>query len=274
MDNTPINPRSIFFLFVGVALAVLIIRSEPLPPRVVMHESVMLPIQWGSTGKRLVESGVIDYEKFRDLYKARGGLTTDAELMLTGSVQGQIRMTEDNAHQLLNIFWGVGFGNKNPILENGPIANSKNTEVGNFASTGGWTLTRGHNMDHFSAHEFIVLSPEQQSIVERTAKNIYRPCCGNSTYFPDCNHGMAMLGLLELMAANGVSEEKMYEVALAVNSLWFPDSYEIIDKFINQNDLLVSPKQILGAEYSSSKGMKKIEDAIKEKNKSSAGCSV
>ena len=30
----------------------------------------------------------------------------------------------------------------------------------------------------------------------KIAKGIYRPCCNNSTYFPDCNHGMAMLGLL------------------------------------------------------------------------------
>ena len=38
-------------------------------------------------------------------------------------------------------------------------------------------------------------------IVEEIAGNIYRPCCGNSTAFPDCNHGMAMLGLIELMVS-------------------------------------------------------------------------
>ena len=59
-------------------------------------------------------------------------------------------------------------------------------------------------MNHYSMHRFIVLTPEQQALVEKVSKGIYRPCCGNSVYFPDCNHGMAMLGLLELMASQGV----------------------------------------------------------------------
>src|SRR3989344_7376730 len=97
--------------------------------------------------------------------------------------------------------------------------------AGNFASTGGWTLAKGDAMDHYSAHPFIMLSREHQELVERVSKGIYRPCCNNSTHFPDCNHCMAMLGLLELMASQGVSEEDMWKAALAVNSYWFPDTY-------------------------------------------------
>ena len=48
---------------------------------------------------------------------------------------------------------------------------------------------------------------------ERAAPFVYRPCCDNATHFPDCNHGMAMLGLLELMAAQGASEEEMFAAA-------------------------------------------------------------
>ena len=95
--------------------------------------------------------------------------------------------------------------------------------AGNFASTGGWTLAQGDVMNHYSMHSFITLTPEQQVLVEKISKEIFRPCCNNSTYFPDCNHGMAMLGLLELMASQGTSEAEMYKIAKEVNSYWFPE---------------------------------------------------
>ena len=92
-------------------------------------------------------------------------------------------------------------------------------------------MAQGNTMNHYSKHEFISLTPEQQQLVEQVSWNIYRPCCGNPTYFPDCNHGMAMLGLLELMASQGVNEEDMYKAALAVNSYWFPETYINLAKY-------------------------------------------
>ena len=148
--------------------------------------------------------------------------------------------------------------------------------AGNFASTGGWTLSRGNAMDHYSVHAFITLTKEQQMLVERVSKNIYRPCCGNSTYFPDCNHGMAMLGLLELMASQGVSEQDMYKVALQVNTLWFPDTYEAIKAFYISKNIdwnTADPKIILGAEYSSASGYQKVMSQIKpQEQKGGTGC--
>jgi hypothetical protein len=91
-----------------------------------------------------------------------------------------------------------------------------------FASTGGWSLARGSAMDHYSRHRLVELEPAQQQLVESTSKNIYRPCCANPAYFPDCNHGLAMLALLELMASEGASEAEMYAVAEEVNGYWFP----------------------------------------------------
>ena len=90
-----------------------------------------------------------------------------------------------------------------------------------FASTGGWTLSDGDSMNHYNMHSFVTLTEEQQALVERVSKNIYRPCCDNSTYFPDCNHGMAMLGLLELMTSTRVTEADMYKTALQVNTFGF-----------------------------------------------------
>lgn len=44
--------------------------------------------------------------------------------------------------------------------------------------------------------------------VEEVAAAVYRPCCNNHTPFPGCNHGMAMLGLLELMAPQRASADE------------------------------------------------------------------
>ncbi|OGY58549.1 MAG: hypothetical protein A3H06_01450 [Candidatus Colwellbacteria bacterium RIFCSPLOWO2_12_FULL_44_13] len=222
---------------------------------------VVLPIRWGELGKQMVAAGVIDAKKFENLYLQRGGLNEEEQRLLFSDAQGLVVMTEDNASYLLNLLWAFGLGNKNLILEQGPIMDSEYGGAGRFASTGGWTLSQGDSMEHYSMHQFIVLTAEQQALVELVSQNIYRPCCGNSTYFPDCNHGMAMLGLLELMAVNGASEEEMYRVALAVNSLWFPDTYRTIAQFLAEQGISwdeIDAKKVLGFAYSSASGFQSI----------------
>ena len=81
------------------------------------------------------------------------------------------------------------------------------TRSAHYASTGGWTLAAKPIMEVFASLPLIKLTAEQQERLQKVAEATYRPCCGNSTAFPDCNHGMAMLGMLELMAANDASEE-------------------------------------------------------------------
>ncbi len=181
----------------------------------------LFTIRWNNLGLRMMEAGVIDQEKFKNLYDSRGGIPEEGEKMLNGHMKN-IEITEKNSEIMLNMLWAFGLGNKNPILENGPMMDPRYGGAGNFASTGGWTLSRGDAMDHYGMHTFIKLTPGQQILVEKTAKNIFRPCCKNSTYFPDCNHGMAMLGLLELMASQGATETEMYKMATEVNALWFP----------------------------------------------------
>jgi len=168
-------------------------------------EKKILTIRWGDLGLRLVEAGVIDPQKFPDFYR-----------------EEELAITPENSKIVLNTLWAFGLANQNEVLEKGPMMDPQYGGADRFASTGGWTLGVGHAMNHFSMHEFFKLSPEEQALVEKTAKNIYRPCCGNSAYFPDCNHGMAMLGLLELMAREGWSEEEMYKMAEKANEYWFP----------------------------------------------------
>ena len=202
----------------------------------------------------------------------------EMKALIQKSDNGSITMTSQNSGEILNLLWAFGLANKNPILENGPMADPRYGGIENFASTGGWTIAVGDPMSHYSAHQLVTLTAEQQALVENVSKNIYRPCCGNSVYFPDCNHGMAMLGLLELMASQGATEDQMYKIALAVNSYWFPDTYLTIARYFQSKGVdwdSVNPKDVLGANYSSAQGYQRILTQIAPvENKSSGGCGV
>jgi hypothetical protein len=205
-----------------ITYSVLIVTAILLLGLAPIGEKALLAFRWGDMGVKMAEAGVIDMEKFEALYAERGGLSQADNKLLYGRDNGKISITPENSGMMLNMLWAFGLANKNPILENGPMMDPKYGGAGNFASTGGWTLAKGEAMDHYSMHTLVTLSPEEQALVEKVAQNIYRPCCQNSTYFPDCNHGMAMLGLLELMAKEGATEEEMYKMAEEANALWFP----------------------------------------------------
>lgn len=186
-------------------------------------EGYELPVRYGDLGPQLLASGVIDYAKFAGIYEQSGNpLTRNQIEALTRGSDERIVINAQNAHFLLNFFWAVGLVNANPILTEGPITESSNGQIENFASTGGWTLGTKPVTELFASTVLITLTPEQQARVEKVAAAVYRPCCNNPTLFPDCNHGMAMLGLLELMASQNASEDEMFEAAKYVNAFWFP----------------------------------------------------
>ncbi len=240
---------------------------------------VILPVSWGDLGVRLVNSGTIDAEKFKAIYEGRGQFTEEYKKLLLGQNDGKLKITKTNAGFILNLLWALGLANNNPVLYSGEMIDSKYGGAQGFASTGGWTLAKGSAMDHYSQHVLFNLTAEQQEIVERVSKNIYRPCCNNSTHFPDCNHGMAMLGLLELMASQGVSEQDMYKAALVVNSYWFPGAYMTLENYMETRGIAwdkVQPEIILGSAYSSASGFAKISSLTTQKsgNGGAGGCGV
>ena len=241
----------------------------------VVLEAVKLPAVWGDLGAQMIAAGVIDRTKFEALYARRGGLTEDDERLLQGNSTGRLVVTRENAGFVLNLLWGVGLSNKNSILEKGQMANPSYGGADRFASTGGWTLAKGDAMKHYSAHPFITLTPTEQAMVESVSGNIYRPCCNNSAIFPDCNHGMAMLGLLELLASQGVTEEQMYKAALEMNRFWFTNQYDAIDRYLKSKGRVpseVSPKDILGKEYSSASGFARVSSELKGEPQGGASC--
>lgn len=243
-------------------------------------DGVALPITWGDLGAKLVAVGAIDPEKLIALYKDRGGFLAEYRKMIEEHANEEIVITNWNSGYLLNLFWALGLANSNPILEDASeMMNPAYGGAGNFASTGGWTLSKGKPMDHYNMHSLVILTADQQAIVDRVSRNIFRPCCGNSTHFPDCNHGMAMLGLLELMASQGVSEVDMYKTALAVNSYWFPDTYLTIATYMQQKGVEwkdVSPQEVLGKDFSSSSGFANIASQVvlPQSSQKAGGCSA
>lgn len=241
-------------------------------------EGVVLPVTWGDLGVRLVESGAIDAEKFKAIYESRGQFTEEEKQLLLGQNNGKLKITKENSGYILNLLWALGLANSNPILDSGEMVNPTYGGAGNFASTGGWTIAVGNAMNHYSKHALITLTSEQQALVDKVSRNIYRPCCGNSTHFPDCNHGMAMLGFLELLASQGVSEKDMYNTALTLNSYWFPSTYMTILEYMKMKGITWSettPQEILGANYSSGQGFAKISSQVPQSvQNSGGGCGV
>lgn len=254
-------------------------KVSELEEKVLSSQGVVLPVTWGDLGTKLASVGVIDADTFKAIYEDRGAFTDEYKNLLLGQNNGKLKITNENAGYLLNLFWALGLASKNEILEKGEMANAKYGGAGNFASTGGWTIAEGNAMNHYSRHLFFTLTPEQQTLVDKVSRGIYRPCCGNSTHFPDCNHGMAMLGLLELMASQGVSEEDMWKAALVVNSYWFPDTYLTIATYMKNKGIDwkdVNPQEILGINFSSAQGYARIAAQVAEpqQQRGGNGCGV
>lgn len=242
-------------------------RILALEEAVIPSQGIALPVQWSVMGQSLIRAGIIRGADFKALYATRGAFTDETQRLTFGTSTGKLVITRDNAGVLLNLFWALGLAQKNEILEKGEMSYPQYKGAQNFASTGGWTLAQGNAMDHYSYHSFFTLTQEQQALVDKVSRGIYRPCCGNSVHFPDCNHGMAMLGLLELMASQGASEQEMWNAALVVNSYWFPDTYVTIGMYMKNKGIewsAVNPQIVLGAEYSSSSGYARIASQVSQ----------
>ena len=186
-------------------------------------EGYEIKMKYNDIGPQMLEMGVIDLDKFKETYAKSGQPLPPEQLdILTKGSNKKIKITPDNSYFLLNFFWAFGLANKTKILEEGDMVKYGEGQVGNFASTGGWTLAKGDSMQYYSNRTIVSLTKEQEDLVNKVASGVYRPCCGNSTAFPDCNHGMALLGVFELMAAQGATESEMFQAAKYINSFWFP----------------------------------------------------
>lgn len=261
-----ISPSARFLSLVGKT------TPTPAPPptveslslQVIPQEGYRANINWGDTGKKLIEAGAIDLEKFRQNY-------TDPKyesllVFLTETKNEAIVINQENAYFWVNVLWALGLVQKSDVLEKGIMGTQYKDQLGNFASTGGWTLGKKDAVALYSSAEIIPLTSEQQELVNKISQGIYRPCCGNPTSFPDCNHGMAILGLVELMVSQRFSEEEIYKAALMFNSYWFPQTYIDLAYYFKTEEGTdwenVDAKKALSLEFSSSQGYQNIKKQI------------
>lgn len=233
-------------------------------------EGFLIPVSFGDLGPQMIDAGVINRDLFVKTYSDAGQpLTEDQMGILDGTYSGNIYINHENAYFMLNFLWALGLSNKNSILDWGPIQEYSDNNIEGFASTGGWTIATRPINEIFSSQDMINLTAEQQKRVEEAAAMIFRPCCNNPTLFPDCNHGMAMLGLLELMASQGSSLETILNTAKYVNAYWFPrqtlEQAIYFKKVEGKNFQEVDAKTILGTQYSSSAGYAKLNQYLSEK---------
>ncbi len=234
---------------------------------VLPDEGFRIRAAFGNLGPKLIEVGAIDLKKFEANFQTDGGLTEDQKEILTKETALPITINEKNATFMVDFFWALGLANKNKILDEGPMAKDR-TQLGNFASTGGWTLGRDKAVDLFSRYEIIKLTGDQQKMVEEIVSNVFRPCCGNPTSFPDCNHGMAALGLTEYLASKGFPREEIYRTILYFNSFWFPQNYLDLAAYFQLKGTdwsKVNPEMVLGESYSSGQGYARIKSELDTK---------
>lgn len=228
----------------------------------VMKSSYTFKIKWGELGKKMVEDGVIDKTKLAKAVVGKDSLPQDLDKYLSQN-QDKIELNQQNAQFWVDVLWGLGLSNKNQILDTGAMVEGGNTA--NFASTGGYTIGVSKPMDIYSKYQYINLSDTQQKEVTEIAGNIYRPCCGNSTAFPDCNHGMAALGLVELMASQNFSKDDIYKTVLAFNTYWFPQTYLDTAYYFKQNGRdynKVPAQELLSKTFSSAMGYEVIQKKV------------
>jgi len=191
-----------------------------------------------------------------ELYKERGGIPPELKQLLTQGSDTPLLITRENADWLVNVLWPLGLANKMAINKRSPIAGK---DVGNYASTGGWQLGKAKDGGrYFNRHELVSLTREQQRRVWRIATSTYRPCCDNSTFFQDCNHGSAALAVIQLGVAQGLSDEEIYRTLLAFNSFWFGSSYLETALYLNvvegKNWSDLDPRVLLSKRYSTASG--------------------
>lgn len=229
------------------------------------HEAVAAVLPWaghscrvalGDSIMRTISAGAIDRDKYLSLKGGAEYLPAECLAALDRATEDPIHLTIANAAQYVDLLWPVGLANHLPANDVGSIGGP---DVDTYASTGGWNLGRAETGgQYFNKHTIIDLTTDEQDLAVRLAKTTFRPCCDNSTFLQDCNHGSALFAVLQLGASQGLDEDALYREALAFNSFWFADTYVATALFFKAIHEIawadVDPKVIMGPDYSTASG--------------------
>lgn len=258
--------------FCGVAAAAGARRDGPIDAaldiygQVTPDAGINTGVSFGDSIQKLIASGALDPTKLRSL---GNGLPEWVEQLLKAPSAEPILFNRDTASYLVDLLWPLGLSTRTAFNKKSPI---NTLRIPTFASTGGWTLGRENNgYIYFNEVNAIKMTARQEALALDVATNSFRPCCDNSTFYQDCNHGSALLGLIELAASQGATLDRLYRIALAANSYWFPEQYAktalYFSHFENRSWSDVAPQQILGADFSSLSGWQRnVDDRLLQAN--------
>lgn len=270
-DSSPVT-APVAAASIPAAPVVATTAPAPEPPQLGLPHSYTLPVAYGRLGPQLIDAGAFTYDGFTQVYAAAGQPLTEQQqaILLEGSDEAMV-IDPANAYFLLNLLWALGLTNNNRLLREGMMIEASGGQVERFASVGGWSLTAKPINQLYSSAALVTLNDAQQADVAEAAAVIYRPCCNNPTSFPDCNHGMAMLGLLQLMAARNVDVAGMLDAAKQVNSFWYPAQSKDLALFYQaqtgQNFAAIPAQEAVGPANFSSAGYKEVRAWLAANNR-------
>lgn len=212
-------------------------------------------VRWGDVVSKMVATGALDPQKLETILTKQYGQEMKPEwrAVLAGE-DVNLEINNENAVFMMYMLWTLGKHNQNQILSDSPIAkyfNKYDIGVGRvgYGDTPILSLTAG-----------------EQAVAKKVAENAYRPCCGNATASPDCSHGFAALGLIELMASQGMSEAEMFDTFVKFNSFWFPETYikdALYFRSVRGEKWSEADKKLIaGVEYSSISGAYKVKNYL------------
>jgi hypothetical protein len=215
-------------------------------------------VKWNGVVKRMVEEGALDPQKLELLLKNRYGQEMKPEwrAILNGE-DANLEINAENSVFMMYLLWLIAKHNDNPIIHSSP-----------FASSFGPNYDIGVGRPGYGDTDLLSLTPEQQAVAARVAENSYRPCCGQTAARPDCSHGYSALGLMQLMASQGFSEEEIFGAFVKFNSFWFPSTYiqnALYFKVTEGQDWdEVDMKMVAGKQFSSLSGARAVKKALQD----------
>lgn len=230
------------------------VESQLLPAK-----GYMLSAKWGAAPRTLVESGALNVSSLSAILGQAGQQLTPDELnILNGTSTENITINSTNARFVLYLLWAIGINNNDTIINKGPLMHFGG-DPNQLASTGGYAPLGKLSLGQLS---LVSLTPAQQSISDYVASNTYRPCCNNPTMFPDCNHGAAALGLIELMASQGSNQSAIFKSVEDFNVMEFPGQYITIAKYLKMKGSswnATPASTVLSSNFSSALGFSQVQ---------------
>ena len=259
------------------------INQTLLAAQIIPTTGYTLSFKWGDSIHKLVETGALNISNLSIILNSSKQPLTPAEAeILNGTYNGYIQFNSTNVEFVQLVLWSLGINNNNTIINEGQIINasvpyanqinnnaSLNQKVAPqyvashyFASTGGYGPLGKLQLGGL---DIINLTSQQQALMYDVATHSYRPCCDNPTAFPDCNHGAAALGLIELLASQGANESQMYGAVRDFYQYQFPQQYaEIAAYFDSQgmNYSQVNSSVVMGYSFSSYSGFSNVNQYL------------